>query len=129
LDLNIPKDLWSAEVDEGQLSQVINNLVINADQAMPEGGILMINAENIPPGAFALLPLDTKNQSYIKITITDEGIGIDKDHLEKIFDPYFTTKDYGIGLGLTTTFAIIQKHQGFIKVKSILGKGTTFNIY
>ncbi|MGD9899350.1 MAG: cache domain-containing protein [Calditrichaceae bacterium] len=125
--ISIPKNLWSIEVDEGQLSQVMNNLVINADQAMPEGGKLEIIAENlhVKEDKNSLL----KSGKYIKVIIRDEGIGIPMNHLDKIFDPYFTTKQQGNGLGLATTHSIIKNHQGYITVKSELGRGTEFIIY
>jgi len=129
LEFMIPDTLWTAEVDEGQLSQVINNLVINADQAMPNGGRITIKAENVVSGGCPVHCAEEQNRPCIKITVADEGIGIGKDHLGKIFDPYFTTKHQGSGLGLATTFAIIQKHQGVITVESTLEKGTTFHIY
>jgi len=123
----LPKDLWAVRVDEGQISQVINNLVINADQAMPAGGIVRISAENVELGATAALPLP--GGRYIKLSIADEGGGISKEHLPKIFDPYFTTKRVGSGLGLTSAYSIIKKHDGLITVASELGAGTTFHIY
>ncbi|MFX1520780.1 MAG: PAS domain S-box protein [Promethearchaeota archaeon] len=123
----LPEDLWSVDVDEGQISQVINNLVINADQAMPEGGIIKIIAENVTVCAEDILPLQKGN--YIKITIEDQGIGIPKEHLQKIFDPYFTTKHKGSGLGLTIAYSIIKNHDGHITVDSKLGVGSTFSIH
>ena len=120
-------ELWSVEVDEGQISQVIHNLVINADQAMPEGGIIEIHADNITVGSESGLPLNVGK--YIKLTIRDHGIGIPKEYLSKIFDPYFTTKQKGSGLGLTVAYSIIKNHDGLITVESELGKGTVFYIY
>lgn len=119
--------LWPVEIDEGQIHQVINNLVINANQAMPGGGILRIKAENVTLGEDSTLPL--KSGNYIKISFRDQGTGIAKEDLEKIFDPYFTTKKSGSGLGLATTYFIIKKHGGHIEVKSEKGTGTTFCIY
>ncbi len=125
-DAQIPDDLWNVEVDKGQISQVINNLIINAGQAMPNGGNIKIIACNevIPEGSPG-----RKSGKFIKITIMDEGPGISKDHLHRIFDPYFTTKSEGTGLGLATSYSIIKKHDGMIEVESRLGKGTTFNMY
>jgi PAS domain S-box-containing protein len=123
----LPDDLWPAEVDEGQISQVINNLIINADQAMPEGGVIKVRAENMTVKPEHNLPL--KEGKYIKITIEDQGTGISKEHLPKIFDPYFTTKQKGSGLGLATAYSIIKRHDGYISVESELGVGTTFHIY
>lgn len=127
---NIAPDLWSVEVDEGQFTQVINNLVINADQSMPQGGILEIKAENIPEHQIrknSMLPLKITN--YVCIKITDHGIGVPEKNLAKIFDPYFTTKQKGSGLGLTISFSIIAKHDGLITVDSKLGEGTSFYVY
>ncbi len=125
-DLVIPTDLWLVDVDEGQISQVINNLIINADQAMPEGGAIIVRCENavLSPGAFPIFSAG----KYVKVTVRDKGIGIPKEHLSKIFDPYFTTKQRGSGLGLATTYAIIRNHDGHISVESTPGIGTTFTI-
>ena len=124
---SIPDDLWPSEVDEGQIAQVIHNLVINAVQAMPEGGSVNITAENMAVAADNILSLD--HRDYIKISIKDEGVGIPNDHVKKIFDPYFTTKNEGSGLGLATTFSIIKNHSGHIDVSSEVGRGTMFTIY
>ncbi|MEW6109371.1 MAG: PAS domain S-box protein [Nitrospirota bacterium] len=123
----LPDNLWPVEVDEGQISQVINNLVINADQAMPRGGKIRIFADNVIIGDDNVLPVQ-KGKS-VKITIKDRGIGIPREHIQKIFDPYFTTKQKGNGLGLAVTYSIIKKHDGYITVESELGKGTVFHIY
>ena len=123
----VPDDLWSVEIDEGQISQVINNLVINANQAMPEGGIIRIYAENMVIEKEDCLPL--KEDNYIKIMVKDFGDGISKKDIHKIFDPYFTTKPKGTGLGLSTTYSIIKRHEGYITVESMLGVGTTFFVY
>ena len=120
-------DLWPVEVDEGQMNQVITNLVINADEAMPGGGILEIGAKNSVVKGRGALPLPKGN--YVEITIKDHGIGISEDHLSKVFDPYFTTKQKGSGLGLATTYSIINSHDGYVTVESKLGFGTTFYIY
>lgn len=123
----LPDDLWSLEVDKGQISQVINNLIINSDHAMPGGGVISIYAENITAGENQA-PL-TKKVNYVKISIKDQGHGITGEHLKKIFDPYFTTKQRGRGLGLATTFSIIKNHDGYITVESKPSIGTTFDIY
>ncbi len=123
----IAKDLWFCEVDEGQISQVINNLIINADQAMPNGGTINIRAENDTIGKVNRLPLN--DGRYVKITIKDQGHGIPEDQISKIFDPYFTTKQKGSGLGLTTTYSIIKRHGGHIFVESELKVGTKFHIF
>ncbi|MDD5674314.1 MAG: PAS domain S-box protein [Chitinivibrionales bacterium] len=121
------KDLWPAEIDEGQITQVFHNLVINADQAMPEGGTIALTAENCTLAQSPAVPL--AQGAYCKIVVSDTGIGIPAEYIQKIFDPYFTTKQKGTGLGLATTYSIIKKHNGFISVDSAPGKGTTFCIY
>ena len=126
-EFSVADDLWLAEVDVGQITQVINNLIINANHAMTEGGIIQVAAENLIIENRHGLPV--KAGKYIRITIKDQGGGIAKDHLLKLFDPYFTTKQEGSGLGLATTYSIIQKHGGYITVESQLGVGTTFHVY
>ncbi len=126
-ELDIDSDLWSADVDISQFNQVINNLIINANQAMPKGGTIYIKAQNttIDSEKFPFLP----SGRYIKIVIQDEGIGIPPEHMGRIFDPYFTTKSQGNGLGLAIVYSIIKRHDGHISVDSIVGKGTKFTIY
>lgn len=124
----IPDDLWLADIDKGQISRVIQNIVINARQAMPEGGNITISCENIADIAKETA-LSLPKEKYIKITIADTGTGIPEKHIDKIFDPYFTTKQEGSGLGLTITHSIITKHDGHIAVRSKSGEGTTFTIY
>jgi len=119
--------LWATEVDEGQINQVIGNLIINANQAMPNGGTITIRTENEIIDSNTILPLPLGN--YIKIEVEDQGKGISKKHLPNIFEPYFTTKQKGTGLGLTSTYSIIKKHGGHIDVYSELDKGTVFKIY
>jgi PAS domain S-box-containing protein len=126
-DYSFPDDLWLVDVDEGQISQVMHNLVINADHAMPEGGTITIRCENSIVRSHSSLPL--KPGDYVKIIVQDHGVGITKEHLPKVFDPYFTTKQKGSGLGLASSYSIIQKHGGHIAVESELGLGTTFSIY
>ena len=123
----LPADLWPVEVDPGQISQVIQNIVINADQAMPGGGTITIRAENVEYTGVPALPLEPG--AYVVLAITDTGAGIPEKHLDKIFDPYFTTKEKGRGLGLTSTFSIVRKHGGHIVAESALGHGTTFRVY
>ena len=125
--LHIPEHLWPVVVDEGQISQVLQNLVINAEQAMPEGGEIEFNVDNISIPSPSDLPLKAGN--YVRATVTDQGIGIPLDHLSKIFDPYFTTKQKGSGLGLATTYSIIKRHEGHVAVSSALGKGACFTFY
>jgi signal transduction histidine kinase/ActR/RegA family two-component response regulator len=126
-EFSIAEDLWPVEIDEGQINQVINNLIINADQAMPEGGTIEIHAENtlLEAQDGLLLP----EGKYVKISIKDQGVGIPREYLIKIFDPYFTTKYKGSGLGLSTSYSIIKNHDGHIDVESQLGVGTIFTIH
>lgn len=126
-DFDVQPDLWPVEADEGQLNQVINNLVINAMQAMAGGGATTITADNIVLGANSGLPLAAGR--YVRISVTDQGAGIPKEYLSRIFDPFFTTKSKGSGLGLTTSYAIVQKHRGHLAVESEPGKGTTCLVY
>jgi signal transduction histidine kinase len=120
-------DLLSVEIDTGQISQVIQNLVLNADQAMPNGGILRISAENVEVSADDLLPLESGR--YVKVTVEDQGIGIPESILGQVFDPYFSTKESGHGLGLSICHSIIHRHGGHITVSSNVGVGTTFEFY
>lgn len=124
---SIVSDLWLLEFDEGQLSQVINNLIINAKQAMPGGGTVLVRADNIQVDR--TMGLAVEPGDYIRIQVQDEGVGINESNLHKIFDPYFTTKEKGMGLGLATSYSIIKRHKGTIDVASVQGKGTTFFIY
>jgi PAS domain S-box-containing protein len=126
-DFCLPEGTWLIDADKGQIGQVISNLVINATQAMPKGGIIKVNAENINVTTKDFLPLN--NGKYVKVTIEDTGTGISDEHLKKIFDPYYTTKENGSGLGLATTYSIIKKHNGHVTVASEIGVGTIFYIY
>ena len=126
-EFSIPDHLWPVEVDQGQMNQVINNIVINAGQAMPNGGIVRICAENITIGTEPGLPLEPG--AYIKVSIEDQGVGIPREHLQQIFDPYFTTKQKGSGLGLAAAYSVVKKHDGHIAVESEVDAGTTFHIY
>lgn len=123
----IPEDLWPVEVDEGQMSQVIGNLVVNADQAMPDGGVIRVSARNLPPGG--TLPGQLPDGRYVEVSVEDHGIGIPEEHLSRIFEPYFTTKEKGSGLGLATCYSIVRKHDGQITVTSLMGEGSTFRVY
>ncbi|MEQ8223251.1 MAG: PAS domain S-box protein, partial [Candidatus Eremiobacterota bacterium] len=121
----IADDLWPVEIDTAQISQVINNLVINAKEAMVNGGKIEIKMENLSEPSN--LPL--KDGKYLKISIKDHGTGISKENISRIFDPYFTTKPFGTGLGLASVFSIIKKHDGLITADSDYGRGTVFYIY
>ncbi len=127
-EFHIPDDLWRAEVDAGQLSQVVQNLTINADQAMPAGGTLRVTCSNIELSA-GNTRLGLAPGRWIKITVQDEGIGIAEEHIKKIFDPYFTTKAKGSGLGLATSYSIMKAHGGIVDVVSQPGEGTVFYLF
>lgn len=127
----IEESVWPVDMDSGHFSQIIQNLIVNADQSMSDGGVVAISCSNI-------LVDETKRHNlsaghYVKITISDTGEGIEKQHLEKIFDPYYTTKGFftekGSGLGLAIVHSIISKHGGTIAVDSKVGKGSVFTIY
>lgn len=126
LECNLPDKLWNLEMDEGQIAQVINNILINSDQAMPEGGKIIVNAENV---SIEDDSTHIKEGKYVKITIKDSGTGISEENLSKIFDPYFTTKAKGSGLGLTVAYSIIKNHNGYMNVDSELGAGTSIVIH
>ena len=126
-DLACAENLWPAEVDHAQLTQVVNNLVLNAAQAMPKGGTVTVRAANTTLDLRQDIPL--KPGRYVQITIGDHGRGIAEKDLPRIFDPYFTTKVKGSGMGLTTAYSIVRKHGGYIGVASQVGVGTTFTIY
>jgi PAS domain S-box-containing protein len=126
-EIAIPSDLWSAQVDEGQISQVISNVVRNADEAMPEGGVVTVSAENVIVTAADALPV--QSGSYAKLSIRDHGPGMPAETQRRAFDPYFTTKQNGSGLGLAVAGSIVSKHGGHIAVKSQMGAGTTVSVY
>ena len=125
--VDIPDTTHAIDADEGQMSQVLHNIIINASQAMPGGGTLTVSAQNetladanamfLPPGG------------YVRLTISDQGCGMPEEVMTKIFDPYFTTKSAGNGLGLASAYSIISKHGGNIGVHSVVGRGTTFTIH
>jgi len=125
-DFALPADLWTIEADAGQISQVLQNLIINAIQAMPTGGTIKIQAENLarPDSNLSLRP-----GRYVKISLQDQGPGVPAENLSKIFDPYFTTKRHGSGLGLATAYSIIKNHNGYITADSKMGLGTNFHLY
>ncbi|MEI7556225.1 CheR family methyltransferase [Candidatus Chlorohelix sp.] len=123
-----PEDLWKVAIDEGQINQVIQNLALNAIQAMPNGGVLQVKAENFEHTSLdSEIPLP--DGSYVKVSMTDAGIGIPLNIRARIFEPYFTTKIGNSGLGLTTAFSIINRHNGYLGVESEVGKGTTVYFY
>jgi nitrogen-specific signal transduction histidine kinase/CheY-like chemotaxis protein len=126
-EVSVPDDLWAVAVDEGQINQVLHNLILNADQAMPMGGVIRVKAENVDVGERHPYPVAPGR--HVRITVEDTGTGIHPEHLPRIFDPYFTTKQKGSGLGLSISYSIIRRHSGYIFVKSELGAGTTFYLY
>src|SRR5436190_13336354 len=129
-ECDLEDNLWPSKIDSGQISQAIANLVVNAEQAMPTGGTLHVTCENFRHGSEknATIP-DLPSGEFIKITIRDEGIGIPEQNLRRIFDPYFTTKPKGNGLGLATAYSIVKHHKGLITVESEVNKGSTFTLY
>jgi two-component system, cell cycle sensor histidine kinase and response regulator CckA len=123
-------ELWTTEIDPSQISMVFQNILINAQQAMPNGGTITVKAENVIVGAESELEgASATKPKYVRVTVSDTGSGISAENLSKIFDPYFTTKSKGTGLGLATSYAVIKKHGGRIEVGSHVGKGTTFHVY
>lgn len=120
-------DLWAVEIDSGQITQVMGNLIINANQAMPRGGEITITAENIKIRPEDGLPLD--GEDYVLVIVEDQGVGISDKHLKNIFDPYYSTKQKGSGLGLATAYSIIKRHGGHISVSSRIDIGTIFGVY
>ena len=127
-NLKLADNLWAVEVDPGQIDQVINNIVLNADQAMPSGGTIRVVAENVTVNDENRIP-PLRPGKFVKVAVTDNGAGIAAENLKNIFDPYFSTKEMGHGLGLATCHSIIQKHGGKIEATSELGVGTTMTFY
>ena len=124
---DLPDDLWSVEVDTGQISQVIQNIVLNAAQAMPGGGRVLVDARNVEPAPDAA---DARHRGRrVRISIADRGPGIPPESLRHIFDPYFTTKEKGSGLGLAVAYSIVRRHDGELTVDSDLGAGSTFHVF
>ncbi|MCE5247794.1 PAS domain S-box protein [bacterium] len=124
---DLPADLWPADADAAQINQVLQNLVINAVQAMPQGGVIEISAANTVVDAADGLPL--KEGRYVRLTVRDHGCGIPPEMQQRIFDPYFTTKKEGTGLGLATSYSIVRKHDGHVAVESAPGAGAAFHVY
>ena len=126
-EFSIAEDLWPVDVDVGLINRVIHNIVLNANQAMPNGGRIRVIGENLTVEEKHSLPV--KPGRYVRISIMDHGGGIAKEDIAKVFDPFFSTKAEGSGLGLATAYSIVKKHDGHISVESELGKSTTFQIY
>ncbi|MGC9323454.1 MAG: PAS domain S-box protein [Desulfomonilia bacterium] len=124
-------DLWSVDVDQGQMEQVLLNLYVNAWQAMPRGGDLYLSAENVELGEVVVEPHGLCAGEFVKISVTDTGVGMDESIRERVFEPFFTTKERGrgTGLGLASAYGIVKNHGGFINVESELGVGSTFIVY
>ena len=125
------KELWVTEVDQGQIQQVLLNLYVNAWQAMPGGGDLYIQTENVMLDENYVKPFDMTPGRYVRVSVTDTGIGMDEETRQKVFDPFFSTKDVGqgAGLGLASVYGVVKNHGGFVNVYSERGEGTTFTIY
>ena len=131
LKTDFEQDLWTAKVDRGQIEQVLINFYVNAWQAMPEGGDLVVKTRNIHLDEAFCRSVDACDGDYILITVSDTGIGMDAETMARIFEPFFTTKGVGkgTGLGLASAYGIIRNHKGFIQVESEKGNGSTFKIY
>lgn len=126
-DYSMAGDIWPCEIDAGQIVHVLNNIVINACQSMPKGGEIQIGLKNIFQGGEC--PFLLKGVKYVEISIRDQGKGIQAKELPKIFDPFYSTKEGGTGLGLATSYSIIKKHGGFLTAESEPNKGSVFRIY
>ena len=126
-EFEIPEDVWNIEADENQFTQVISNIVLNGVEAMPDGGVLKVRARNrqLEEQEIPKLPAG----KVVEITIQDHGIGIPEEHLHRVFDPYFTAKKGGRGLGLAIVYSVVLKHGGHVKLDSEIGMGTSVTIF
>jgi PAS domain S-box-containing protein len=125
--LQIAEGLWPIEADEGQIGQVVYNLLINADQSMPAGGVVRVALDNCSLVENEVAAL--QSGPYVRISVADQGCGIPPENLSRIFDPYFTTKEAGTGLGLTSIYSIVKKHGGEVVLSSKVGEGTQVKVY
>jgi PAS domain S-box-containing protein len=125
---HFPADLWLVDIDKGQISQVVQNLILNAVEAMPDGGNIEVTCENVGYAAEAKFALPAP-VDYVKMSVKDHGVGIPANVLDRVFDPYYSTKQQGSGLGLAICHSIVSKHDGRITVDSSPGHGTTFSVY
>jgi CheY-like chemotaxis protein/anti-sigma regulatory factor (Ser/Thr protein kinase) len=126
-DFALAPDLWSVKFDPGQMARVFDNIFLNALQAMPDGGTVRVEARNVLLQKRRSLPLPPGR--YVELRIKDSGKGIPREHMHRVFDPYFTTKQEGGGLGLTTAYSIVKRHGGYVTVNSKVGKGTTVIVH
>jgi len=131
MNYQFQKALWTVDVDEGQIEQVLINLFMNAWQAMPNGGVITIRTEMVNVSPALRESFDLIRSNYIKVSVTDTGTGMDEETRSRVFEPFFTKKEKktGSGLGLASAYGIIKNHKGAIEVKSMVGEGSTFNIY
>jgi PAS domain S-box-containing protein len=131
IQAKLPEQIWNVEVDQGQIEQVLLNLYVNAWQAMPDGGNLYLQTENVVLDAAKTTPYGFEPGDYVKISVTDTGVGMDENTKQRIFDPFFTTKKMGrgTGLGLASAYGIIKNHRGIIEVESEQGLGASFHIF
>jgi CheY-like chemotaxis protein len=126
-DITVDNSVRYVDIDRGQVSQVIQNVVLNAVQAMPAGGVIGIHLAAMHHAGDRFPPIDAGD--YVRVALSDQGAGIPREQLQRIFDPYFSTRDSGRGLGLATCYSIMKKHGGWIDVESEVGNGTTFYLY
>jgi CheY-like chemotaxis protein len=124
-EISLADSLWPVETDKGQISQVVSNLVINARQAMSSGGVVKISARNITRGGEG----EARGVKFVLVQVEDSGPGIAEENLDRIFDPFFNSRESGCGLSLPVAYSIVKKHGGFIEVQSIVGAGTFFYVY
>jgi signal transduction histidine kinase len=125
------KDIWPVQVDEGLIQQVLLNLQLNASEAMPGGGDLIFETGNVILDEEYVGPFNARPGNYVKLSVTDTGVGMDEETRQRVFDPFFTTKGMkrGTGLGLASAYGIVRNHGGIMNTNSEEGKGTTFNVY